>query len=179
MIKIIRKPKELDHGSNNEEINDYSLKNNAKESAFLNTVAELDKKIEEIEKKNIEDEFFFSNIENQNNIEKNNTEINTLPHIVDDLELFEIIEQDKDIQLTANNVDKLDDNIANMKEHIVDNAVYQEYKTEVATDVAIAFGGREQKEGSTQGKEEENKCSRCGSSLIGANGFCPGCGAQL
>lgn len=170
MIKILKKKEEVPFNSNNDEV--Y-------EKTSLNTVTELNKKIEEIENNYIEDEFFFEN--NGVGPVKENTkeEVYTQPQIIDDFELFEIIEGDKNDQLTASSVDKLDDDIANMKDHIVDNAIYHELETEGPTDIAIAFGGSEQKENSTHGKENENKCSRCGSSLIGANGFCPGCGAQL
>ena len=44
---------------------------------------------------------------------------------------------------------------------------------------AIAFGGKEEYENQSQARKDELKCPRCGSSLVGANGTCPGCGAKI
>ena len=55
----------------------------------------------------------------------------------------------------------------------------QDFKDIGPSNEAIAFGGKEQIEHVADKKEDELKCPRCGASLIGARGVCPGCGMKL
>ena len=91
-------------------------------------------------------------------IDLNIEELNSL----DDLDRLE-----KDMELRASiNNDREEVNAEEQKSYISDSA--------------IAFGGKQQQEESTFAKKDEQKCPRCGSSLVGAmNNICPGCGAPI
>lgn len=84
--------------------------------------------------------------------------------------------------LSIDNIDLLEDNI--ITQNSVDKNIetnIKEYQENKPTDIAIAFGGEKQVENlvGVQTKNDELKCSRCGSSLVGANGYCPGCGSAI
>ena len=91
-------------------------------------------------------------------IDLNIEELNSM----DDLDRLE-----KDMELRASiNNDREEVNAEEQKSYISDSA--------------IAFGGKQKQEESTFAKKDEQKCPRCGSSLVGAlNNICPGCGAPI
>lgn len=102
----------------------------------------------------------------------------SVPEIRQDLEYFD----DPDDYSLSKNVDILEKNLEiNSEVKRVDTADYKEYKQEVPSSEAIAFGGKDKKENinTVKAKVEELKCNRCGSSLVGAVDICPGCGAPI
>lgn len=62
---------------------------------------------------------------------------------------------------------------------IIDNAEYKDVEEEVLSNKDIAFGGESQRIQLAASKNDDHTCPRCGSSLVGAVGSCPGCGAQI
>lgn len=85
-------------------------------------------------------------------------------------------------ELSIETIDVLDNNIAiasSIEKTI--NTDIKEYETIGPSSEAIAFGGEQKIENTyaSQAKTEEFKCPRCGSSLIGATDYCPGCGSKL
>ncbi|MDE6142345.1 MAG: hypothetical protein K2G03_07045 [Bacilli bacterium] len=104
------------------------------------------------------------------------------------IENNEIIEtlDDARIDMTIKSLDNLsvleERNIEKEKnDDGIDKNEYKDFEGVKASNEAIAFGGEKRKEKvySVQAKKDELKCSRCGSSLVGSNGFCPGCGAKI
>ena len=94
-----------------------------------------------------------------------------------EVEQLEFVDDMQDIDISE--IEKLDNQIdLNKKEKNIE----QDFK-EIQNDVkveTIAFGGQEMVDKySTQTKDDELKCPRCGSSLIGAKDFCPGCNLDL
>lgn len=81
------------------------------------------------------------------------------------------------------NIDQLENKSIDQekKDDGVDKNEYKEYEGVKASTEAIAFGGQAQDEEAKKGeaKKDDLKCPRCGSSLVGANGFCPGCGMKI
>lgn len=93
------------------------------------------------------------------------------------------IADDIDINnLSLKNMDELEKNIE-VENSTEKNIIKEEkdFKEVGPSTEAIAFGGEKKIENidANQTKNDELKCPRCGSSLIGANGFCPGCGMKL
>ena len=94
----------------------------------------------------------------------------------DEIEKLEIDE------LSLSNIDYVEDRIIqDSTEEKKVSTNYKEYETVAPSTEAIAFGGEQQIENtySSQAKNDELKCPRCGSSLVGAKGICPGCGMQI
>ena len=92
-------------------------------------------------------------------IDLNVEELNSL----DDLDR---LEKDMELRASINETNHEDVNADEAKTYISDSA--------------IAFGGKQKEEESTFAKKDEQKCPRCGSSLVGAmNNICPGCGAPI
>lgn len=75
-------------------------------------------------------------------------------------------------------IDTLDENVSKQNESNLSKQI-QDFKDVGPSAEAIAFGGKEQIEHKTEAKKDELKCPRCGASLIGARGICPGCGMKL
>ena len=91
----------------------------------------------------------------------------------------EIFDQEEN-SLLSSGIDSIEDQLKNNENIIhVDTAKYEQYKQKEASNESIAFGGTKKEEDSTHNKNEELKCPRCGSSLIGANDYCPGCGLKI
>lgn len=107
----------------------------------------------------------------------------TLPPVDTDVNEFKEIDDDINIdEMNITDIDTLEKNI--QVETSVDRNVIKDikdYKEVGSTNEAIAFGGEKRIENlnAVQTKSDELKCSRCGSSLIGAHGICPGCGAKI
>lgn len=133
----------------------------------------IDKMIVNVENTIMQDEYVYENTDNIE--EKQATDIaNIIPSDID------FIDDSPLDNINLNNIDALEENIvqeAKKDKEIETN--YQDFKTVGPSTEAIAFGGEEKMENTSRAKVEELKCSRCGSSLVGANGFCPGCGAKL
>lgn len=106
----------------------------------------------------------------------------TEPQIKKDIETLDEINVDNIIN-SLDEIDKIEKkSIKTEKQDTgIDNNEYEEYKAFTPSNEAIAFGGEEKKENtySVQSKKDDLKCSRCGSSLVGAKGYCPGCGAKI
>ena len=96
-----------------------------------------------------------------------------------DIEELEFVDEDADKNIDISEIEKLDNqtNINKEEKQIEQN--FKEIEKEVKVET-IAFGGKEQvSKYSTEAKEDDLKCPRCGSSLIGAKDFCPGCNLDL
>ncbi len=185
MKTAIRTLFELENIENNLESNldiddlsfseDLNLGKSIKESAFT---SETEKMIDNIEKNSIVDDYYFENEIVDEELEK---KVEKDTGAIDDNieEIIEIFEQEEN-SLSASSIDTIDEQLRN-NENIkhVDNAKYEEYKKREASNESIAFGGKNKEENATHNKNETLKCPICGSSLIGANGYCPGCGLKI
>jgi len=152
-------------------------------------VGKTDQMIQNIESNAIKDEYF--DIDIPTDFKESNVKVEEIPsnNIVDNpednLEMVEIFDtiKDEDGKFTTNDVDKLENKIElDNKIEVADTTNYKEYKELDSSKEAIAFGGEKKIENAAtlKAKNEELKCPRCGSSLVGAtNGICPGCGIQI
>lgn len=180
-IKTINDLNKIEEKLNNDATGILNFEENTISKASANNYySKTENVINDIENNSINDDFFFDNI---NFEEKQENSVNyNLVEIIDtnDEEIIEIIDQNNFSQLTAENINKLEESLQNEKNiNILDNAHYNDYTKEDPSNVAIAFGGKQQIEEKNIAKQNELICERCGSSLIGANGFCPGCGAKV
>jgi hypothetical protein len=75
-------------------------------------------------------------------------------------------------------IDTLDETVSKQSQTNLTKQI-QDYKAVGPSNEAIAFGGKDKIEHATETKNDELKCKRCGASLIGARGICPGCGMKL
>lgn len=98
----------------------------------------------------------------------------------------DFIEMDDDVDiddLSLDSIDELDESIqteSSVEKSIVTDI--KDYKEHEKTNEAIAFGGEKQIENveATKTKNDELKCPRCGSSLVGmVNNTCPGCNMKI
>ncbi len=91
-------------------------------------------------------------------------------------EMIELIDEEKIVDNTLIDLmeEKGNSDIGNREVETTIEEVEEEMNTE-----AIAFGGVSKEESLAQAKKDDLKCPRCGSSLVGATGFCPGCGNKL
>lgn len=95
-----------------------------------------------------------------------------------DMEILEL--NDEDYVLSMDKIDNIESNVNNNFE--VDKTIIKdevEYNLKDIKDKDIAFGGKEEVDSVSKAKKDELVCERCGSSLVGANGICPGCGAKV
>lgn len=129
--------------------------------------------LEQIDNTNFEEQLIYDDdtIVQENVIQKNE-------EVTDIIELDDIEISD----LSINKLDEFEDNIIssnNIEQKISQNL--EEYSNTNISNETIAFGGKNQIENinGVQAKNDELKCSRCGSSLVGSNGYCPGCGLKL
>ncbi len=151
---------------------------NSLNSVQENTVANENNLIDDIEENIVADEYIFDDIEE---IKEFDVEVPS----ADEFDNNEIVEIDDTISidnLSLENVDNLEKRIEieSSAEKKIETDI-QEYKVEGPSEEAIAFGGKQKIENvdSVQTKNDSLKCSRCGSSLVGANGYCPGCGMKI
>lgn len=94
----------------------------------------------------------------------------------DMLEIFDKVDE----TLSTNDIDQLEEIIENKNNiTIIDNAEYKEVEEVQQSAESIAFGGEDNRTKLAASKTSDLVCSRCGSSLVGASGSCPGCGAQI
>lgn len=149
--------------------------------------------------KGLSTEEFIDNVENKS-IELNKVEDPSKFEEI--LEQVDIMEEPKSIEKAADqvvetmddvavdvtiksleNIDELEEKsiVQEKNDDGVDKNEYKKYEGAKISDEAIAFGGENLKEEaeSVQAKNDDLKCSRCGSSLVGAKGFCPGCGMKI
>lgn len=136
----------------------------------------MNKFVENIEANIINDEFVFDEAKIENTEE---THSKIVPEL-GDINADDIIEIKDETIEKIKSIDVLEENVQNAAkvEKIVETNI-KEYEGAKVKDEAIAFGGKEKEEKNSEAKIDELKCSRCGSSLVGAKGFCPGCGAQI
>ena len=134
-----------------------------------------EKFIDEIES-NTKDSFVDEIIYEENTQEKN-TVVDVMKEDIEELEEEPIIQED--IPISTETIEELDtESDKNTKEKYVETDKQSIVKVE--EDKTIAFGGKELVDKySTETKNDELKCPRCGSSLIGARGICPGCGLEI
>lgn len=87
---------------------------------------------------------------------------------------------EEDYVLSMDRIDNIEKNVMNNYE--VDKTINKdlvEYKQKDVSDREIAFGGKEEVDIVSKAKVDELVCKRCGSSLVGAIGYCPGCNAKI
>lgn len=147
-------------------------------NSTINNIVEKDSFIDKIEDGIVSDEYVYDDAETIK-------EQDIVVPSVNDFDNNEFIEINDDIVadgLSLNGIDKLEKKIEveNSVEKKIETNI-QEFKEVEASKEAIAFGGKQKIENvdSVQTKHDELKCARCGSSLVGAAGFCPGCGAKI
>lgn len=168
------------------EVRDYELVLNpeAFEDNFkLNMIDELDHKLIESEYVKINEEDLFAVTDEAANMTVVTQDEIPAQDVSDENDdIMEIIDLSDDTQ--KKNLDIQDiDNLSNLA--AVDSSKIQELsadkivKQQKKDDVTLAFGGKTQTQESTHSKVDELKCTRCGSSLVGNNGYCPGCGIKL
>lgn len=136
-----------------------------------------EKFIDDIEK-NVKDSFEDEIIYEEQTPETPTTEkVDLMKEDIEELEEESIIQED--IPITTETIEELDtESNKNIKEKIVETD--KQSLEDIETDKTIAFGGKELVDKySTETKNDELKCPRCGSSLVGARGVCPGCGLEL
>ena len=147
-------------------------------------------------------EEYIDNIEKKSINDNINEDITKYEEIVEQVEILENEQNnEKSPNINEDFIETLDEKIEDMtirsldtidvleekniekekKDDGVDKNEYKDFEGVKASNEAIAFGGEERKENvySAQTQKDELKCSRCGSSLVGSNGFCPGCGAKI
>ncbi len=93
--------------------------------------------------------------------------------------MVEILEDIAYDSMNAKNIDNIDNSFSNEKDLKSENSDYKEYKGNQLATERIAFGGENMLENQANSKVNDLKCDRCGSSLIGATDYCPGCGKQI
>lgn len=134
--------------------------------------------ISEIENDIINDEIIYDDIQENNEVLESNNKIENNEND------FIEINDDVDINtMSLSEVETLENNIeiSNTVEKKIEKNI-EGYKQVGPSEEAIAFGGKKVIENiySVQTKNDELKCKRCGSSLVGAvNNICPGCGAPI
>ena len=130
-----------------------------------------DPAINEKEKQNINDDLAIDEVVNLSDYTNTSETIETLEEENRDTSILENKIDNKEI-------DTLDETVSKEKETKITKQI-QDFKSIGPSNEAIAFGGKEKIEHATNTKNDELKCSRCGASLIGARGVCPGCGMKL
>lgn len=150
-------------------------KSSISENSFTSKTEEM---IENIEKGSIADDFYFENEIVDEELENNRS--NVIPSVDENIEeVIEIFDQEEN-SLSASSIDTIEEQLKSNDNIVrVDNAKYEQYKQREASSESIAFGGTKNEENTTHNKNEELKCPRCGSSLIGATDYCPGCGLKI
>lgn len=186
MKKSIKTLFELENIENNLENNldiddlaykeELSIEDDDKNKNFTSKTEEM---IENIEKNSIVDDYYFENevvnVELEN--KKGPNDIQILDSDVDDI--VEIFDQEGN-SLSSSTIDTIDEQLKNNENIVrVDNAKYEQYKQREESNESIAFGGTKKEEDATHSKNSELICVRCGSSLVGASDFCPGCGLKI
>lgn len=127
-----------------------------------------------IDNEDLIDEFIYDEIE----------EIKETDYVEPDNDEFIELKEDMDINnLNMKNMEELEENmeIAASAEKKLETNI-KDYKEQGPSSEAIAFGGKKKTENvnDMQAKNDELKCSRCGTSLVGAiNNTCPGCGILI
>ena len=98
----------------------------------------------------------------------------------DSNDIIELEDMDEDDNFNYETIDTIENNLKSSSKTEIDLISNKNlFNENQASEEAIAFGGEKKMEHVPKAKVEELKCDRCGSSLVGANGFCPGCGKQL
>lgn len=168
------------------EVKDYELVLNpeAFEDNFkMNVIDELDHKLIESEYVKINEEDLFAVTDETANMSIPNQDENRIEDINNDSDdVMEIIDLSEDTQkkdLDIQDIDNLSNLVAVDSSQIQEISADKIVKQKNKDDVTLAFGGRTQTQESTHSKVDELKCTRCGSSLVGNNGYCPGCGIKL
>ena len=160
--------------------NNKNNNNISKTEAFLNSI---DNTCNDDEILYDEDSSTEDNLEMSNN---STFQINGFNEDYQELEILDDITPSNDNlkneKITISNLDSFENSIiANNKNDVLLNSSYKDNISTLPSTEAIAFGGEQQIENtySSQAKNDELKCPRCGSSLVGAKGICPGCGMQI
>lgn len=181
-IRTVQELEQIETKLTENSCNDYFFDNNKTELDLSeNYKSKTDKAIEEIEENAIIDDYFFDNLDVNPFVKKSSRTDNKIQKQNDQEEnIIDIFNQNYDYFFSANEIDELDENLAN-DANITKENIFQakDYIKEGPSIQAIAFGGEYQKENLNKAIKEELKCPRCGSSLIGAGNSCPGCGMNL
>ena len=189
-LKSVLEIDEIDKANSEEEIvnlmfEEYFTPDVVQEVDYLSTV---DNMIKNIEDNAIKDDYFLD--DNVSDFEVNTTIAATdLEKVnqIDSADILDITEEDMleifdkvPESLGADDIDELEKRMVDPNATvIVDNAEYKEIEEAAKSNEAIAFGGDDKRINLVAAKTNEHVCPRCGSSLLGAAGSCPGCGAQI
>lgn len=147
-------------------------------------ISKIDEKINKIEENSLStdysDELYFKD-ELEKDVNKDTIQTFNKDMIQDD-ELIDLFGNNIDMQI--NGIDKIENQIENTSKLDTDNdAEYKEYNNLKKDNELIAFGGSNYDEKVKTAKSEAKvnilKCPHCGSSLVGSNGSCPGCGRKV
>lgn len=136
---------------------------------------------EVLEKKNNFIDNIEKNIKNDEYVYEEKEEAKIVDVLKDESDNLDIVElEDEDYVLSMDKIDDIESNVNNnFKVDKTINKNVVEYNIKDVNDKDIAFGGKEEVDVISKAKKDELVCERCGSSLVGANGICPGCGAKL
>ncbi len=157
--------------------NNYEINDTIPKTSFSNEQNISDIIIDSVESSIMFDEFVYDDVKEI--VEQDDVHIDN--NVSNDV-FYELDDEVEIDNLSLENVDQFEDNIK--KESSVDKSIQadiKEYQEQSASQEAIAFGGEKRIENivSVQSKNDDLTCPRCGSSLVGANGFCPGCGIKM
>lgn len=179
--KYLKNQKDIDELEENLKIDsqkDFIFNEDLIDYQKQQTDTEIDTMINKIDNSGYQEDIYY---DEQSFIDDN---VNT-PNSENSNSDFEILDDDSKIipeRLNTSNIDSLEDYIISEAQQEKDlSSNYKEYEAVAPSTEAIAFGGEQQIENtySSQAKNDELKCPRCGSSLVGAKGICPGCGMQI
>ena len=107
--------------------------------------------------------------------------------IDENIDTVEALEEEK-VDQSIKSLDKINeiekDQIKNEKQSTnVDTNDYKDYKGIQKSDIAIAFGSKQQDEELAKQKNDmkinKHVCPKCGASLVGAKDYCPGCNTPI
>lgn len=152
---------------------------------YLSTV---DNMISEIEENAIKDDYFIEDNVSVTDVASTiaSTDLEKVNEI-DSVDLVDITEEDMleifdkvPESLGADEIEELEKKMEGENAvTIIDNADYKEIEEESLSNEDIAFGGDNQRVNLAASKDNGHVCARCGSSLVGVTGSCPGCGALI
>lgn len=158
------------------------------DEVYVDYLSTVDTMISNIEENAIKDDYFIDDAISLTEVESTiaSTDLQKVNEI-DSADLLEITEEDMleifdktPESIGANDIEELEKRMKDPNSvTIIDNAEYKDVEEEVLSNRDIAFGGESQRIQLAASKSDNHICPRCGSSLVGASGSCPGCGAQI
>lgn len=180
-LDIDKLEQKLEHNTND----DFEVSSQSKEVAnnFVSTVEEKLNKIEDNAiSEDYEDQLYIvSGINNEKKISQDKKKDEVVETLNDDINIIDTFDSN---DLRSIGMDLKEKEIEeNSKKEVEESDEQKEYE-EVGPNVeTVAFGGatknRSVAEVRSESKTEDLKCPNCGSSLVGSNGTCPGCGRDV